>query len=159
MDLAQPSTIAQWREFLGSAGHPPATEDDVLAAERRIGVRLPPSYRNFLLASDGLSAEVFAVDLLPAKKIGWLREVEPELLAAWSTPDMDFFADQAAILEQCLLISLDDGGAGHYLFLHVGEVAENGEWRAYEWWPGDGEDPWPLDGFAAMVAKLWEGAR
>ncbi|MEV6607766.1 SMI1/KNR4 family protein [Kutzneria sp. NPDC051319] len=155
MDLAHPSTTAEWSEFLGGAGHPPAAEEDVLAAEERLGARLPPAYRNFLLASNGLSADVFAVDLLPAKEIGWLRETEPELLAAWSTPDMDFFADHAAVLAQCLLISLDDGGAGHYLFLHPGD----GEWTAYEWWPGDGEDPSPHENFAAMAVELWEGER
>lgn len=32
---------------------PPATEDELIAAERRLGVRLPPSYRSFLSVSNG----------------------------------------------------------------------------------------------------------
>lgn len=37
----------------GSLLRPPATESGVAAAERRLGVHLPPSYRQFLLLSDG----------------------------------------------------------------------------------------------------------
>lgn len=37
----------------GSLLRPPATESAVAAAERRLGVHFPPSYRQFLLLSDG----------------------------------------------------------------------------------------------------------
>ncbi|MFC4563311.1 hypothetical protein ACFO4E_15720 [Nocardiopsis mangrovi] len=60
------------------------------------------------------------------------------------------------LLERSLLIADDNGGGGQYLFLHADSVAENGEWTAYEWWPGDGDDPEPHDGFAALVAGLWD---
>ncbi|MEU6266248.1 hypothetical protein [Saccharopolyspora shandongensis] len=43
---------------------------------------------------------------------------------------------------------MDSGGTG----------TENGEWTAYDWWPGDGDDPEPYDGFAALVATTREDA-
>jgi hypothetical protein len=93
---------------------------------------------------------------LPAKRIGWFRELEADLLGAWTIPELDYFADQADILRRCLLISSDDGGAGHRLLLDSGDIAPSGEWRAYEWWPGDGSDPEPYDNFAVLVTELWE---
>jgi hypothetical protein len=140
----------------GWLGFAPAAEHDVAAAEQRLGVRLPPSYRNFLLATDGFSTISYSVDLLSAKQIDWFRELEAELVDCWR--DLDHFADQMEILERLVLISNDDGGAGHYLMLDSGAVAENGEWAAYEWWPGDGDDPEPYENFAVLVTELWRNA-
>jgi hypothetical protein len=142
----------------GWLGYSPASSDAITTVEQRLGVSLPPTYRNFLLTTDGFSTISYACDLLPAARIGWFRSLEAELLGAWSTPDMDFFAAQADILRRCLLISDDDGGAGHYLLLDPGDSTPAGEWRAYEWWPGDGEDPEPYDNFAVLVTSLWAQA-
>jgi hypothetical protein len=48
--------------------------------------------------------------------------------------------------------------AGGYWLLHAEDIAENGEWTAYEWWPGDGCDPEPCDNFAVLVASIWKAA-
>lgn len=48
---------------------PPATEDDILAAERRLATRLPTDYRRFLLCSDGLGADVVFPRLLRAAEL------------------------------------------------------------------------------------------
>ena len=142
----------------GWLGYAPASPADVASVEQRLGVALPPSYHDFLLTTDGFSTISYACELLPTKDIGWFRDLEAELLSWWCTPDMDHFADQADILRRCLLISSDDGGAGHYLMLDPGDTAEDGEWRAYEWYPGDGSDPEPYDNFAVLVTSLWEQA-
>jgi hypothetical protein len=39
-------------------GYEPAGEEAVRAAEERLGVRLPPSYRNFLLTSNGATGSI-----------------------------------------------------------------------------------------------------
>ena len=77
---------------------PPATETEVAAAEQRLGVRLPPSYREFLLLSDGafgdtigavLAADPRAGDsdggwgFLPATEVRRFAEVEPETVEIW----------------------------------------------------------------------------
>jgi hypothetical protein len=171
--VTQPSTVPEWREFLlgygaeiqasermgeaeqggqGWYGYDPATEEAVLAAEERLGVRLPPSYRNFLLTSDGWSAIAYSLyDLLKAGEVGWFRDLEPELLASWSAPDMDYFADWAAMLANSLLIT---GPAdGDYWVLSPATTSQDGEWTAYWWMAGDGEEPDPYTSFAELVAK------
>ncbi|MFI6169286.1 SMI1/KNR4 family protein [Nocardia sp. NPDC051052] len=47
----------------GWIGYEPAGADAVVAAEERLGIRLPPTYRNFLMASNG-SGYMGHVDLL-----------------------------------------------------------------------------------------------
>jgi len=55
----------------GTTLNPPATLDDIHALERRIGRRLPPSYREFLLASNGMMFEgaLNVVEMLAAKDL------------------------------------------------------------------------------------------
>jgi hypothetical protein len=93
------------------------------------------------------------VDLLKAEEIGWFAELEPQMLVAWSGPGMAHFAENISVLQRCLLISDDSGGPGEYWLLSADDIAENDEWTAYQWWPGDGEDPEPHDNFAVLVAS------
>ncbi|MFC7358821.1 SMI1/KNR4 family protein [Nocardioides astragali] len=82
----------------GSLLLPPATEAQVADAEKRLGVRLPGSYRDFLLLSNGAYGDtigaVMAVDpraggsdaglgFLPVTEISWFIEVEPETVEIW----------------------------------------------------------------------------
>jgi hypothetical protein len=161
---AEANGRAQWivsevQRQAGWLGYEPASEETVRAAEERLGVVLPPAYRNFLLASNGWSTMAYSVDLLKAEEIGWFAELEPQVLVAWSGPGMAHFGEHIRVLERCLLISDDSGGPGEYWLLSADDIAENGEWTAYEWWPGDGEDPEPNDNFAALVASSWLGRR
>ncbi|MEW2165652.1 SMI1/KNR4 family protein [Streptomyces sp. NPDC007084] len=142
--------ISKERLEAGWAGAEPASEETLVAAEERLGVRLPPSYRNFLSASDGWEY-IGDVDLLRAAEIGWFADHDEGVLEKWS--DVDFFADYLAVLRRCLLIGSDNGGSGCYWLLHADSVGAAGEWTAYEWWPGDGEVPEPYDHFADMVRK------
>ncbi|WP_019929103.1 SMI1/KNR4 family protein [Nocardia sp. BMG111209] len=141
----------------GWLGFEPASADDIAAAEQRLGVRLPPAYRNFLLTSNGWNTISYAVDLLPIAEVGWFPDVEPELIRAWEGTEL--LDEYGSVLERSLVVSMDDGGAGQYLFLHAAEVADDGEWTAYEWWPGDGEDPYRYAGFGVLIADLWKQAR
>ncbi|MFG2196855.1 SMI1/KNR4 family protein [Streptomyces sp. NPDC048639] len=133
-------------------GYEPASEEAVLAAEDRLGVRLPPTYRNFLLTSDGWNS-IGGLDLLKVDEIGWFSDLEPQLLEAWSSAGLEFFADDLKILKRCLLISIDDGGSGGNWLLHADSARENGEWTAYEWWPGEGGDLEENDSFVALVSS------
>jgi len=84
----------------GSLLLPPATEAQVADAEQRLGVRLPGSYREFLLLSNGAYGDtigaVRAVDcragcsgavwgFLPVTEISRFIEVEPETVDIWLT--------------------------------------------------------------------------
>lgn len=81
------------------------------------------------------------VDLREVDQIGWFAQREPELIE-W--------------LKRCLLIAQDDGGSGCYWFLDADSAGEHGEWHAYVWWPGDGEDPESSGDFAALMSESAE---
>jgi SMI1 / KNR4 family (SUKH-1) len=83
----------------GSLLREPATEADIAAAEQRLGRALPPSYREFLLVSNGAFGDdygptlvddrldpeapspesaVVGVGFLPVQDIVWLRDADPD---------------------------------------------------------------------------------
>lgn len=77
----------------GSLLRPPAAEADVAAAEERLGTRFPPSYRAFLLLSDGAYGDTMgpvtnnppgeSLGFLPVADVRWYRDVEPEHVEMW----------------------------------------------------------------------------
>jgi hypothetical protein len=161
MSQHAPSTVSEWREFFRESAArlapeavevgSPATAEAIAAAEARLGVRLPPGYRNFLLVTDGWSDVVHhkVEELLGVAGIGWLPEVEPELWDAWWPEVLD--DEEGALLKRCLLVS--GNGNGDSWLLSADDVAENGEWTAYEWWAGDTGDLVPHESFAALVVS------
>ncbi|QIZ38203.1 SMI1/KNR4 family protein [Saccharopolyspora sp. ASAGF58] len=139
----------------GWIGYEPASADAIVAAEERLGTRLPPTYRNFLMASDGFGY-VDHVDLLNVDEIGWLPERDPDLVEAWSFGIDDVNRE---MFERSLLIARDDGGPGVcWLLLYPEAAAEDGEWAAYEWFTGDGSSP-DDDRYDNFGALLLDAAR
>jgi hypothetical protein len=79
----------------------PASEADIADLEGRLGVSLPPSYRQFLRQSDGAWAmsDVGALDpdqpwspqpgLLPTSDVGWLRDRETEMARAYEEDPLE----------------------------------------------------------------------
>jgi len=62
-------------------GYDPATPAQILQAEQKLNCKLPPSYIDFLLASNGFKQlSCFLWDFLPVGKIGWLSDIEPEFV-------------------------------------------------------------------------------
>jgi cell wall assembly regulator SMI1 len=60
---------AESSDWLGFA---PAADDDIAAAERRLGVLLPPSYRAFLKTSNGWRRTTpFIGRVRPVAEINW----------------------------------------------------------------------------------------
>ncbi|GAA3133201.1 SMI1/KNR4 family protein [Streptosporangium carneum] len=69
-------------------GSPGAAESELVRHEQRLGVRLPPSYREFLQVTNGWDEYGIAGGpLLPLTGIGWLRDLDPGLADMWSSPD------------------------------------------------------------------------
>src|SRR5579871_5153053 len=61
----------------------PATAEEIAAAEKRLGVMLPPSYRAFLSATNGWPLFDSLVErLLPVEQIEWLRYADPTTLSS-----------------------------------------------------------------------------
>src|SRR4051812_4097678 len=68
-------------------GHAAASGKEIAALEKRLGTRLPPSYRAFLRTSNGWhfpSRSIF--DLLPAAKVVWFREKNQDWIDAYVGP-------------------------------------------------------------------------
>lgn len=169
--------IEQWREFLQRwsdewlsqekslssrmrkarwLGSRPVTEKQIAQLEKRIGYQLPPSYRNFLLTTNGWSHTTeFIERIRPAAKVDWLQNDDPALVDAWPDDDdqqpMDglsseeYFAyDQRAMFEvahmrETLIIADPVAGDSMIYLLNPLVVAEDGEWEAWRfahWIPG-----------------------
>ena len=103
---------------------PPATEAQIVSAESKLGMRLPPSLRTFYLQSNG-HGEVgnFIRAVSSVEQLGWLRELEPDLFEMLVGVE-----DEAT---RCLVVS-SEADASWWL-LDPGEVDSRGEWRAGRW--------------------------
>ncbi len=129
----------------------PCTEADIAAAEARLGMKLPSSYRDFLLELGGLREPHFeASRLLRPAELRWLRDADPELVAEWLQPTEQIltFLDlpkgepeepepwDMTHLRDALLIS--PAGEPTLLLLNP-RVVEGQEWQACtfnDWHPG-----------------------
>jgi hypothetical protein len=145
------------RETLNSRwlGFPGASLEDIQIAEKRLGVELPPSYRQFLQTSNGWRNSGGSIyRIWSTNEIAWFRERNQQWIDAYTAPaddlpaipDRDYYVygkDQDPItlrveyLQTALEIS-DVGDAGIYL-LNPQVVTKEGEWEAWffaNWLPG-----------------------
>ncbi|MGW6118459.1 SMI1/KNR4 family protein [Nocardia sp. NPDC055165] len=135
-------------------GYAPATEADIAAVEQRLGLRLPPSYRSFLLTTDGWRhAGEFVRKMRDTTNLGWLRDLEPtwESWADLTTePPVDAPGNP---FSRGLLISLHaDVGV---LFLDPADRDDNGEWAAYSVFSW-GEFPRRYPSFTALMESEYQ---
>ncbi|QKW32862.1 SMI1/KNR4 family protein [Actinomadura sp. NAK00032] len=133
-------------------GFAPAAEQAVAAAEARIGVRLPPAYREFLLTTDGWrDAGMFVWRMRDTSDIGWLRDLEPYWDDGWAELCED--EREGTCLSRGLLISREaDAGI---LFLDPGSVDDSGEWAAYSLFSWRAEPPERFASFTALMEDLY----
>ncbi len=147
-------------------GHPGATEEQIKAAEARLGIKLPPSYRAFLQVSNGWQETTpFIQHLGSTEDISWFAAQYPDWLRQWSqryrtTPashsngastvlsvsDQDYFVYGEAqdcrklrihYLKKALAISAVSDASIYLLNPEV--VTKDGEWEAWflsDWLPG-----------------------
>ncbi|WP_285630312.1 SMI1/KNR4 family protein [Actinoallomurus iriomotensis] len=134
-------------------GFGPAAEDAVAAAEERIGMRLPPSYREFLLTTDGWrDAGIFVWRMRDTSDIGWLRDIEPYWADSWAEL-CDDDRQEGTCLSRGLLISRDaDAGI---LFLDPGDAGADGEWAAYSLFSWRAAPPERFPSFFALMEDLY----
>jgi SMI1 / KNR4 family (SUKH-1) len=155
----------RWRHLLASealssgwCGQPPAMESEILEVERRLGLPLPPSYRSFLLISNGWRPfSSFIERLLPVSQIERFRDADPgdaalmqELYQDDELPDGDYLDYETAEHNVALRSSYYSDsilvgkkwqiGGGELLLLNPQIVFSNGEWEAIffaNWIPGN----------------------
>ncbi len=139
----------------GWLGFPSASDENIAATESRLGIALPPSYRDFLKVSDGWLKPTHAIHrLLSVDKITWFKAKNRNWIKAFTQPamfnlepkipDQDYFAYgqfaqqfRAPHLKETLQIS-EVGDAAVYL-LNPQVITQDGEWEAWffaDWLPG-----------------------
>jgi HEAT repeat protein len=150
----------------GWLGEPGATEMEIGSAESRLGVKLPPSYRQFLSETNGFDhVGPFIYRLYSAAEIDWLRVRTPDMISIWRHQSDDISREEhlanptdnvlfrAAYLSSCLQIS--DWGDSAVVLLNPEVVNDAGEWEAWfyaNWSPGATRYP----SFADYVASELE---
>lgn len=148
-------------KWLGSPG---ASKQEILATENRLGQALPPSYKRFLMVSNGWSVAGQFVDrMCSAAEVGWLIDQRPDLIAGEAEgrriyaqtypnaplddvtdaeylrygPNQEPYTYRSAYLKTALAIS--DMGDGALFLLNPRIVLPSGEWEAWffaHWLPG-----------------------
>jgi hypothetical protein len=136
----------------GWLGFPPASEEAIRAAEQRLCVALPPSYRVFLLVSDGWRRTSSFIDrLFSVQEIDRFASLNPEWLAVWtrklsgvSEAEHRRYGDPAHDITFCTeylheAIQISHEGDQAVYLLNPAIVAPDGEWEAWlfaSWMPG-----------------------
>ncbi|MFF7150016.1 SMI1/KNR4 family protein [Streptomyces jietaisiensis] len=116
-------------------GFPAASEERIAAMERRLGRRMPPSYREFLAVSDGWRHAGGFVSLLAGtEQACWhdndsgLAEDFEEYLPEDATPEE---RREAEIWRSGLQLDVESDAL--YVLMDPEDVDEDGEWAVYTW--------------------------
>ncbi|MFF4788626.1 SMI1/KNR4 family protein [Streptomyces sp. NPDC001276] len=139
-------------------GRPGADEAAIVAAEERLGRRLPPSYREFLAVSDGWHVEQTAgvYQLGGAADIDWFQD------PFGMTPMYEENLGDNPRKEDVLLagmwqraLQLETDSDMSYALLDPGDSDQDGEWALYVYkgWSGELPDRYPS--FRAYMEAMY----
>ena len=118
-DLSEEQIANKW------LGFPPATEEAILAAEKRLNIKLPEEYKAFLRITNGfVGTVVTAPDFLPVERINYLRNEDPDLIYVWS--EHAELRDVADALARSILIA---DVMGEQIFLLIPPNKTQPKWR------------------------------
>jgi hypothetical protein len=153
-DVLADARESRWQVCTG------ATEEELLRAEERLGLALPPSYRAFFRASNGWRPfEPFLPRLFSVHDVTWYTPFDPtrqtsgdrgaeDLTGMLSLDDQDCCsdpgisaADWALDLELALLVSDPTSSEDVVVLLHPNRRDASGEWEAsfFVLWCGRGD--------------------
>lgn len=122
-------------------GCPPATEEQITAAERRLGIALPPSYRAFLKVSNGWHfPNIFVERIAGSEQIDYTRTADPQLIETWANIE----GDPSLPLDKTLLLSMparDEQAASLMLNPAATMSHEMEAWFFSTWNPGADAQP------------------
>ncbi|MET7480138.1 SMI1/KNR4 family protein [Streptomyces sp. NPDC005648] len=137
-------------------GFPPASEERIRALEERLGLRLPPSYRSFLAATDGWRHAGGFVWLLAGtdqvrrhEDAAGLSEYFPGELDGSPTPEEELLAGMWG-----RALQLDVESDMVYVLLDPGDVDDAGEWAVYTWASWRASPPERYASFRAFMEAM-----
>lgn len=139
-------------DVLGSGwlGYPPATDVEIEATEKRLGLTLPPSYRSFLKLSNGWRViDQFINRLWPVEEIDWLATTDPETVEVWEDASRggDILYESRYVGSTIQISDVEFSGTAVFL-LNPKVDSPLGEWEAWffsHWNPG-----------ATVYPSFWE---
>ncbi|WP_433890136.1 SMI1/KNR4 family protein [Streptomyces sp. CA-111067] len=153
-------------------GFEPAAEAEVAAAEARLGRRLPPSLRDFLLVTNGWrDTGSFIYRLAGAAELAWLADTDdrdwievyedlaeegPEETAGDGDEGDDGGWDpvnEARVLRRALRLSLEGDAA--VMLLDPEDVDADGEWAGYWLASWSGEGPQRFGSFYDLMRDMY----
>lgn len=131
-----------------------ADEEEIVAAENRLGIQLPISYRSFLKVSDGWPYKRGGGSpgkLLPIMAIQWFRIQEPRWLEILTQPNLyqsedlppeehlyyrDIRRDECFYRQAYLpgTLAISETENSEILLLCPEVIDENGEWECWHLW-------------------------
>ncbi|WP_120275255.1 SMI1/KNR4 family protein [Mangrovibacterium diazotrophicum] len=116
-------------------GNEPATLNIIEENEKRLEIKLPEDYKDFLLIANGFHAfNTVEPTFHPVNKIDYLKNIDPELIKIWKqTGNVEI----GEILEQSIIIA---GIGEEQLFLIIPPDSKNTNWRYWKfasWIPGE----------------------
>ncbi|MER5551532.1 SMI1/KNR4 family protein [Streptomyces sp. NPDC002793] len=143
-----------------SPGGPGADEAAIAAAERRLGRRLPPSYREFLAVSDGWHVDQMAgvYQLGGVADIGWFQD--PYDMTRLYEGNLDDNPRQedtllAGMWQRALQLETDSDMS--HALLDPGDTDQDGEWALYVHKGWGGEHPVRYPSFRAYMEAMYRG--
>ncbi|PWK77536.1 SUKH superfamily protein [Mucilaginibacter oryzae] len=114
-------------------GKPPASENEIKAAEDRLGVAFPADYKDFLLIANGFSApNDIEPGFEPADRVDFLKNIDPFLVEIWNETELDERVD----LERSIVVA---GIDAEQYFLLVPPLPGAVNWKYLKfanWIPG-----------------------
>ncbi len=118
-------------------GNNPAIEESIISTENRLGMKLPKDYIEFLKISNGLMdiGTSTSLKFLPVEKIGYLNDLDKELVEIWSENNKRY----GKILAGSILIG---GLEQEQQLLLIPPSKSNKEWKYWlfaSWIPGESE--------------------
>lgn len=130
-----------------TCSRPGASENYILAAEKRLKTSFPPSFRSFLNYSNGWEHITDGLSFFGTDELRWFREEHQEWIDIWNKdpidtsdelyfnygPDQDCTHMRAGYLQHCLQLSTTEDG---YVFLLNPRIIDTrSEWEAWDFGP------------------------
>ncbi len=117
-------------------GYEAATTEQIQAAEKRLKIKLPKDYVEFLEITNGFSSpNQIEPSFMKIEEIDYLKNVDPFLLEVW----VESVWDIGEQLERSIIVG---GKEEEQYFLLIPPKEENGKWKYWtfaSWIPGEQE--------------------
>jgi hypothetical protein len=133
-------------------GNKPATEESILEAEKKLGMKLPEDYKNFLRITDGLEdiSATTSVKFLSVNEINFLNKLDDDIVDIWSENDKQY----GRILANSILIG---GLDQEQQVLLVPPNKKNKNWQCWlfaSWIPGEQQFNSFTDYLSSEISQL-----